>query len=100
MFLGANMIYKVYHTRRIYLVKGVINVFPLMRFLWFLSLAANMGMPPSLNLIGEVLLVGGVLRVSYVFVVALLLSLFLRAAYRLMLYTFTQNGFPSPPARR
>lgn len=52
-----------------------------------------MGVPPTLNLQREIMLVSRVLRVSKGFIFPLCVSLFFRAAYSLFLYSSTQNGY-------
>jgi hypothetical protein len=55
-------------------------------------MAANMGAPPTINLVREVMLAGRVMKLSFAFILPVCFSLFLRAAYRLFLYAGTQNG--------
>ena len=92
IFLGAFIIYKVLGTRRLYLIKGFIRLVPIMSLIWFFSMAANMGAPPTINLFREVMLAGRVMKLSFAFILPVCFSLFLRAAYRLFLYARTQNG--------
>lgn len=92
IFLGANLIYKVVRSRSLYLIKGFMGLYPRVSIIWFFSLAANMGAPPTINLVGEIILAAGVLKISFFFFWALAFSLFFRAAYRLFLYVSTQNG--------
>lgn len=51
-----------------------------------------MGVPPTINLQGEIILIGAILSMSRGYVFPIFLSLFFRAAYRLLLYSSTQNG--------
>ena len=51
-----------------------------------------MGVPPTINLEREIILVSSILPISSGFSIPLGLSLFLRAAYRLLLYSCSQNG--------
>lgn len=52
-----------------------------------------MGVPPTINLQGEVMLVARVIRVSKGFICPISFSLFFSAAYSLFLYSSTQNGY-------
>lgn len=56
-------------------------------------MSANIGVPPTLNLQREIILVSRVLIVSKGFIFPLCISLFFRAAYSLFLYSSTQNGY-------
>jgi NADH:ubiquinone oxidoreductase subunit 4 (subunit M) len=93
MFLGAYMIYKIFRTRSLYLIKGVMRVLPVIRIFWFFRARANMGAPPTLNLQGEIMLAARVIRISNVYIIPLFLSLLFSAIYRLLLYSSTQNGY-------
>lgn len=93
IFLGAFIIYKVFRTRNLYFIKGVIRVLPLISFIWFFRIRANMGVPPTINLQSEIILVARVVNISKGFIIPLAISLFFRAAYSLLLYSSTQNGY-------
>lgn len=51
-----------------------------------------MGAPPSINLLREIILLTGILSISFRMAVLLALSRFLAAGYSLYLYTSTQHG--------
>lgn len=93
MFLGAYIIYKVFRTRNLFLIKGVITILPLMTLLWFFSVRANIGIPPTLNLQSELILVARIIKMSKFFIIPLFFSLLFRACYRLLLYSSTQHGY-------
>ncbi|ELU08246.1 hypothetical protein CAPTEDRAFT_228675 [Capitella teleta] len=58
----------------------------------YIIMSANMGVPPTINLQREIILVARVVRVSKGFILPISLALFFSAAYRLLLYSSTQNG--------
>nr|ASK49878.1 NADH dehydrogenase subunit 4 [Amphisamytha bioculata] len=64
LFSMANMIYEYSGSRSLVMIKGLISIFPTMSVWWFFLCVANMSAPPSLNLFGEILLVGAVLKSS------------------------------------
>jgi len=92
LFALVNVIYQIVQTRRLFLTKGIIRVVPVISFLWFVMLRANMGVPPSINLQGEVILVRSILSISGGFILPMAISLFLSAAYCLHLFSSTQHG--------
>lgn len=92
IFLGAYIIYKAYSSRRLYIIKGGISILPIISLIWFISMRANMGVPPRINLQGEIILLRAFLKFSLVFSVPLGVSLFFGGAYRIFLYSVTQNG--------
>lgn len=92
IFCLANINYERFHSRRLYINKGLINFIPSIRLWWFLLISSNIAAPPSLNLIGEISLINRLVRWSWVSIIILILISFFRAGYRLYLYSFTQHG--------
>ena len=93
MFLGAYIMYKIFRTRSLYFIKGVMAVLPVISIFWFFRARANIGAPPSLNLQGEIILTARIIMISKAYIVPLFLSLLFRAVYSLLLYSATQNGY-------
>nr|YP_010364856.1 NADH dehydrogenase subunit 4 [Odoiporus longicollis]UOL50373.1 NADH dehydrogenase subunit 4 [Odoiporus longicollis] len=92
LFCLANISYERVGSRSIYLNKGMLNLFPSLSLWWFLLSACNMAAPPSLNLLGEILLINSLMIYSKYFMVFLSLISFFSAAYSLFLYSYTQHG--------
>nr|ADO60488.1 NADH dehydrogenase subunit 4 [Elmidae sp. BMNH 840216] len=92
LFCLANISYERLMSRSLFLNKGLINLMPSMSLWWFLFSSSNMAAPPSLNLLGEIMLMNSL--VSWNFLTMLMLSLisFLSAAYSLYLYSYSQHG--------
>ena len=65
IFAGANILYQVFSSRRLFFIKGVIRVIPLISLVWFFSLRANIGVPPTINLEGEIILTARIISISY-----------------------------------
>nr|YP_010274810.1 NADH dehydrogenase subunit 4 [Chrysopetalum debile]UJV31487.1 NADH dehydrogenase subunit 4 [Chrysopetalum debile] len=95
MFAIANMMYEATGSRSMFITKGLLNLFPTMSMLWFILSCANMAAPPSINLLGEILLISSIMSYSLFSSLALALVSFLAAAYSLFLFTNTQHGEPS-----
>ena len=94
LFCLANINYISAHSRSLVLVKGMIGLIPRLRMIWFLLVSSNMAAPPSLNLLGEIALIGRVLGWGYQMVLVLIVVSFLSARYCLYLFSFTQHGAP------
>lgn len=92
MFAGANILYQIFSSRSLFFVKGAMGVAPIMAFIWFFRLRANMGVPPTINLQREIILTRRIIFISFYFILPVALSLFFRAAYSLLLYSSTQHG--------
>ncbi len=55
LFMGANTIYLRRHTRRIIFRRGIMRFLPGFVGFWFILIVANLGGPPSLNLLREII---------------------------------------------
>uniref|UniRef100_UPI0030DDF1D1 NADH dehydrogenase subunit 4 n=1 Tax=Monochamus guttulatus TaxID=2079363 RepID=UPI0030DDF1D1 len=92
LFCLANISYERMLSRSLYLNKGLINIFPSLSLWWFLFSASNMAAPPSLNLLGEIILINSLVSFSKFFMIFLSLVSFFSAAYSLFLYAYSQHG--------
>uniref|UniRef100_UPI0030E16F94 NADH dehydrogenase subunit 4 n=1 Tax=Poecilochirus davydovae TaxID=3128885 RepID=UPI0030E16F94 len=92
LFCAANMMYERFFTRSLMLMKGLILFFPSMTFWWFIFSVINMGAPPSMNLLGEILLMGSILKWSMFTLVLLMTLSFVSACYSLYLFSYSQHG--------
>lgn len=92
LFSVANILYENTSTRSLYLRKGLITVIPGLSIFWFILSVINIGAPPSINLLAEILLLTRILNISIWIRILLGLRRFLAGAYSLYLYTSTQHG--------
>jgi NADH-ubiquinone oxidoreductase chain 4 len=92
IFYGAAVLYKRTNSRNIFLNIGGRGAAPAFTLWWFLLAIANIGAPPMLNLIGELVSITGVLTVNLLFCVQTIFLIFLGGAYTLILYASTQRG--------
>nr|YP_010294905.1 NADH dehydrogenase subunit 4 [Oiceoptoma thoracicum]UMO90843.1 NADH dehydrogenase subunit 4 [Oiceoptoma thoracicum] len=92
LFCLANISYERILSRSIYLNKGLINLMPSMTLWWFLLSSSNMAAPPSMNLLGEIMLINSLVSWSFICMLMLSLMSFFSAAYSLYLYAYTQHG--------
>nr|YP_009338712.1 NADH dehydrogenase subunit 4 [Eriosoma lanigerum]AKM70165.1 NADH dehydrogenase subunit 4 [Eriosoma lanigerum] len=92
LFCLSNICYLRFKSRSMYLNKGLINIFPILSFWWFLLCSSNMSFPPSLNLFGELfLLISLMVWLDYFFYLYFLIMI-LMFLYSLFLYLYTQYG--------
>lgn len=61
LFALANMVYERSHSRRLFINKGFLTFIPTISIFWFLFSINNMARPPSLNLLGEIMLINRIL---------------------------------------
>jgi len=95
LFSLVNIIYEKVSSRRIFLIKGVLTITPVFSLLIFLLCILNIGCPPSINLLGEVILYIRVLSWSIMCYIFVFIIVFLRALYSLYLYSSVQHGVKS-----
>ena len=92
LFALANLTYESTHTRRIFLTKGLLSLFPAISFWWFILSISNIAAPPSINLFAEIRLFISAIWSSYFYIILLGVCRFIAAAYSLYLYTSTNHG--------
>ena len=92
IFAGANVIYLRSNRRLLSLNKGVLGWLPAFTLLWFLLSLGNIGGPPTVNLVREIISITGIINFSVLMVIPISIITFLAAAYTLVLYRGTQHG--------
>nr|QXJ42122.1 NADH dehydrogenase subunit 4 [Iridoteuthis sp. GS-2021] len=92
LFCLANLIYEKFKSRSLYLYGGLLNVNSVMCLWWFLFCIGNMGAPPSINLISEVMLFCSMYMYSSLFIIIILLMVFLGGLYNLIMFISSQHG--------
>nr|YP_010116695.1 NADH dehydrogenase subunit 4 [Iotaphora admirabilis]QPL16803.1 NADH dehydrogenase subunit 4 [Iotaphora admirabilis] len=92
MFCLANINYERINSRSLLINKGMMNFMPSMSLWWFLLLSSNMSAPPSLNLMGEIILINSLISWSSLTMLMLMFISFFSAGYSLYLYSYTQHG--------
>nr|ARH54567.1 NADH dehydrogenase subunit 4 [Oxyomus sylvestris] len=92
LFCLANISYERVLSRSMFMNKGLINLMPSMSLWWFLLSSSNMAAPPSLNLLGEIMLINSLVSWSWLCILMLVFMSFLSAVYSLYLYSYTQHG--------
>lgn len=92
LFALANILYERTHSRSFYINKGIITIIPSISFMWFLLRANNIACPPSLNLLGEIILFNRIISWCSLSFLFLGIASFLSCCYRIYLYSITQHG--------
>jgi NADH-ubiquinone oxidoreductase chain 4 len=92
LFCLANISYERVMSRSLYLNKGIINLVPRLSFFWFLLVSCNIAAPPSLNLLGEIILINSILSFRKFNILFLIMISFFGAVYSLFLYSYSQHG--------
>nr|YP_009707866.1 NADH dehydrogenase subunit 4 [Pseudocleopatra dartevellei]QEU52735.1 NADH dehydrogenase subunit 4 [Pseudocleopatra dartevellei] len=92
LFSLANYLYEKSHTRSLYMSKGMLMLLPALSLWWFLFCILNMAAPPSINLLGEIMIFPSVIFSSSYLVPPLVMMSFLSALYSMYLFTCSQHG--------
>lgn len=92
LFCLRNICYLRFKSRRLFLNKGLINIYPFLSFWWFLLCSSNISFPPSFNLFGELfLLIRLMIWLDYFYLLYFLIIILI-FLYSLYLYLYTQYG--------
>nr|YP_010388427.1 NADH dehydrogenase subunit 4 [Phyllidia elegans]UPP55829.1 NADH dehydrogenase subunit 4 [Phyllidia elegans] len=92
MFCLAYFTYKKSHTRNIPYMKGMLQIYPILTLFWFLFCCINMACPPTLNLMGEMMIIGPLWNYNFMLVMCMGLMIFFSAAYNMYLYSCVNHG--------
>nr|YP_010234485.1 NADH dehydrogenase subunit 4 [Meroles squamulosus]QTA72651.1 NADH dehydrogenase subunit 4 [Meroles squamulosus] len=92
LFSLANTNYERAHTRTLLLLRGLQIALPLMSTWWFLTSLANMAMPPSTNLIGELTIIAALFNWSHLTIILTGAGTLITASYSLYMFLMTQRG--------
>nr|APX39239.1 NADH dehydrogenase subunit 4 [Hypocassida subferruginea] len=92
LFCLANIYYERLHSRSMYMLKGLLNIFPSFSLFMFLASVGNMAAPPSLNLLGEIILLKSLVSYNTFLMLMLIFSSFFSAVYSIYLFSYTNHG--------
>nr|YP_010297317.1 NADH dehydrogenase subunit 4 [Astriclypeus mannii]UML37544.1 NADH dehydrogenase subunit 4 [Astriclypeus mannii] len=95
LFSLANTVYERNGTRTLAITRGLKLLLPLSTVWWLLMCAANLGLPPSPNLIGEILILVSLINWSLWLFPIIGFSTVFGAIYSLMVFQVSQQGTPS-----
>nr|YP_010121344.1 NADH dehydrogenase subunit 4 [Ceratodoris hiroi]QRC77959.1 NADH dehydrogenase subunit 4 [Ceratodoris hiroi] len=92
MFCMAYFSYKKSHTRNIPYMKGMLQVYPILSMFWFILCCVNMACPPTLNLMGEMVIVPTLWTFSFWLTIIMGFMIFFSASYNMYLYSAINHG--------
>nr|AXA45356.1 NADH dehydrogenase subunit 4 [Toxicochlespira sp. MNHN IM 2013-9841] len=92
LFALANYTYEKSQTRSLLLSKGMLMLLPALSLWWFLFCIMNMAAPPSINLLGEIMIFPSTIFFSKYYLLPLALMSFLAALYSMYLFTAIHHG--------
>nr|YP_008379147.1 NADH dehydrogenase subunit 4 [Saguinus oedipus]ACP19612.1 NADH dehydrogenase subunit 4 [Saguinus oedipus]AGM47667.1 NADH dehydrogenase subunit 4 [Saguinus oedipus] len=92
LFCLANSNYERIHSRAMMFTRGIQTLFPLLALWWLLANLANLALPPTINLIGELLTILASFSWSNFTIVFTGSNMLITALYSLHMLTSTQRG--------
>nr|YP_009002065.1 NADH dehydrogenase subunit 4 [Cryptocellus narino]AGL11927.1 NADH dehydrogenase subunit 4 [Cryptocellus narino] len=92
LFCLVNVLYERVHSRSVVLISGMIMLYPVLAMWWFLVCVCNMSAPPSFGLLGELMLLSGMVCYSYIMMIPLCFMSFFSALFSLYLFNVVQHG--------
>lgn len=92
LFYLVGTIYDRLGSRRLFVRKGLIIVFPSLTILWFILCIYNIRAPPSLALLREILLTSSILKWRRITFLFLMIMNFISMVYTFYIYSQTQQG--------
>nr|WCL18779.1 NADH dehydrogenase subunit 4 [Phthiridium sp. A GC-2023a] len=92
MFCLANFSYERLGSRSLFINKGLINLMPKMSLWWFFMCSMNLAIPPSLNLLAEIMLMNSMIMWSWLMLIYLFFYSFFCGVYNMYLYSYSQHG--------
>nr|QZJ46502.1 NADH dehydrogenase subunit 4 [Lophuromys melanonyx] len=95
LFCLANTNYERVHSRTMMLARSLQTFLPLMSIWWFTASLANLALPPSINLIGELLITMSLFSWSNPTIILMGLNIIITALYSLHMVITTQRGKPT-----
>nr|QYC36833.1 NADH dehydrogenase subunit 4 [Deomys ferrugineus] len=92
LFCLANSNYERIHSRTMMLARSLQMMFPLMTTWWIMASLTNLALPPSINLIGELLITITLFSWSNFSLILMGLNIIITALYSLYMIIMTQRG--------
>nr|QTA72880.1 NADH dehydrogenase subunit 4 [Muscardinus avellanarius] len=92
LFCLANTNYERIHSRTLMLARGLQMILPLMATWWIMANLTNLALPPSINLIGELLIILASFSWSNFTMIFMGLNMIITALYSMYMLIITQRG--------
>nr|YP_009554229.1 NADH dehydrogenase subunit 4 [Mesabolivar sp. ITV1036I1]YP_009554255.1 NADH dehydrogenase subunit 4 [Mesabolivar sp. ITV1036I3]QBA91985.1 NADH dehydrogenase subunit 4 [Mesabolivar sp. ITV1036I1]QBA92011.1 NADH dehydrogenase subunit 4 [Mesabolivar sp. ITV1036I3] len=96
LFMLCNTSYTNFHSRNLFIFKGMMMTLPNLSMWWFLSLTSNIGTPPFMNLMGEILVFMNMTWWSKLSISTLLVTGMLITSFSITMFSYMNHNTPSP----
>nr|QRI61371.1 NADH dehydrogenase subunit 4 [Goniurosaurus liboensis] len=92
LFCLANTNYERTHTRTLMITRGVQMMLPLMTTWWLMASLSNLALPPTINLMGELMIISSLFNWSSFSIILTGFTTLLTATYSLYIFLMTQRN--------
>lgn len=92
LFCLANSNYERIHSRTIIIARGLQIIFPLIATSWLIASLANLALPPSINLIGELFITISLFSWSNFSIILIGINIIITSMYSIYIIITTQRG--------
>nr|YP_010831218.1 NADH dehydrogenase subunit 4 [Elysia viridis]WFF64242.1 NADH dehydrogenase subunit 4 [Elysia viridis] len=92
LFCLAFFTYEKSHSRAMPYMKGLLKLYPILSLWWFIFCCINMAAPPTINLLGEMMIIPSVWFSFWGLAVVMTIMVFMSAAYNMYLYSSINHG--------
>nr|UFR83229.1 NADH dehydrogenase subunit 4 [Lasiopodomys raddei] len=92
LFCLANTNYERIHSRTMIMARGLQMVFPLMATWWIMASLANLALPPTINLIGELMITVSLFSWSNPSIILMGTNILITSLYSMYMIIMTQRG--------
>nr|AHG32132.1 NADH dehydrogenase subunit 4 [Mus musculus musculus] len=92
LFCLANSNYERIHSRTMIMARGLQMIFPLMATWWLIASLANLALPPSINLMGELFITMSLFSWSNFTIILMGINIIITGMYSMYMIITTQRG--------
>ena len=92
LFCLAFFTYEKIHSRSMPYMKGLLKFYPILSLWWFIFCCINIAAPPTINLIGEIIIIPSVWFCYWWLRIIIAVLVFFSAAYNIYLYCSINHG--------
>nr|UKT66246.1 NADH dehydrogenase subunit 4 [Haplotrema minimum] len=95
LFLLAYISYTKTGSRSFSYTKGVLVVYPILSLMWFIFNMLNMAAPPTINLVGELMIIPSIKLISMNHLLIMMVIMFMSVSYNMFMYAMINHGMYS-----
>lgn len=92
LFYLLYVLYERFHSRSLFIIKGIGILVPVLSFFWFIFCIFNIGVPPSFSFFSEVFILVGLRGISFYTSLFIGFFLFLSGLYGIFMYVSVRHG--------